>query len=169
VVTANTVSTFLITCGGIWRVGLARDSRRGRFRPVGGDVDVNETAEDAAVRQVREKAGIPLRRLVAGPSVPLPGGFPYSAAHPPWWTTVLTADPDHHAPALHTHVDAVYVAVADTDLPETDTAYEVRWFTSGGACSATEIDDDSRLQARAVLDYVEVSERPLAWPGKVYG
>lgn len=83
-VTEQTASTFLITCGGgDGRIGLIWHPRLSCFLPAGGHVGASETPEAAALREVREETGIPVRRLVDGPAVPLPPGFPHPAAHPP--------------------------------------------------------------------------------------
>lgn len=59
----------------------------------------------------------------------------------------LSAAPDRHTPALHVHIDHLYVAIADTDVPESDPAHPIAWFTAAELTEASDVAPDSRLQA----------------------
>lgn len=82
---------------------------------------------------------------------------------------MMDADPDRHTPTPHVHIDAVYVGIADSEIPETDAETTLRWFTTDDLHTATDISEDTRLQAQAILAMIDESDQVLLWPGPVFG
>ena len=118
-----TASTFVFHHSPVaWRLGLIHHPRLSAWMLPGGHVEPDENAAEAALREVREETGLTVR-LLPGPAVPLPTGFPHGAVPAPWWVVELTAAPDRHTPAPHVHIDHLYVAVADTEVPAGDTGF----------------------------------------------
>jgi 8-oxo-dGTP pyrophosphatase MutT (NUDIX family) len=56
----------------------------------GGHVEAGETAAEAAIREVTEEAGLRVR-LLPGPAVPPPSGFPHQPVTAPWWVSEMPA------------------------------------------------------------------------------
>ena len=145
---------------GDWLTALIRHPRLGCWLPAGGHVEAGETPPDAAVREVMEEAGLQVR-LLSGPTVPPPAGFPHQAMTAPWWVSEMPASADRHTPSRHVHLDHVFLAIAE-NRPPTGAANEVAWFTEAGAATAEGISEDSRLQVLALFGYLSGRSRPPA-------
>ena len=135
---------------GHWRTALVWHPRLECWIPPGGHVEADEDPAEAAVREVREEAGLAVR-LVPGPQAPMPSGFPHPGVCPPWWVVEFRAQADNHTPERHVHVDHVYLALADEPGTVSGAAHEVRWFTAAEAASEPGIAEDSRLQAKELF------------------
>jgi 8-oxo-dGTP pyrophosphatase MutT (NUDIX family) len=135
---------------GRWRLALVDHSRLGEWMPPGGHVEPDESAAEAAVREVREETGLAVR-LVPGPALPVPDGFPHAAVEPAWWIVEMRANPDGHTAEPHIHLDHVFVAVADEVVPVDPAVHRFAWFSVEDIAAADGIAEDSRLQAKELF------------------
>lgn len=125
-----TSSTFVFCAiEGDWRLGLVEHPRLGRHMIVGGHVEADETAAEAAVREATEESGLQVR-LLACPSPLLPPGYPHEQVAAPWWMTEVAVQADNHLAQPHVHVDHQYVAVADSPVPVSEPAHPFAWFSA---------------------------------------
>jgi ADP-ribose pyrophosphatase YjhB (NUDIX family) len=147
-----TASAFTFHQGrdGSWRMALIWHPRLEEWMPAGGHVERDETAAEAVLREILEEGGWKAR-LVPGPAVPLPAGFPHAPVAAPWWTVEMRAGADNHTREPHVHIDHVFVAVVDDAEPLAAPAHEVRWFTEGEVAEVPGIAEDSRLQAKELF------------------
>lgn len=136
--------------GAGWRLALVWHPRLAEWLPAGGHVEAEESAAEAAVRETAEETGLSVR-LLPGPAVPLPAGFPHTQIPAPWWIVEMGASADSHTPRRHVHVDHVFVAVAEADTGEREAVHEVRWFTEQQMADAADVAEDSRLQAKELF------------------
>ena len=156
VIKESTASAFVFGHDGEqgWRVALVMHPRLGEYLPAGGHVESNESAAEAAVREIGEETGLQAR-LLAGPGLALPAGFPHTPVIAPWWTVEMAAGADNHTPGPHVHIDHVFVAVADDPDPRLPGEHEIRWFTSTEAAQEPLIAEDSRLQAKELFARID--------------
>jgi 8-oxo-dGTP pyrophosphatase MutT (NUDIX family) len=119
---------------------------------------VDETAAEAAVREVGEETGLAVR-LLAGPMLPAPAGFPHSSVRAPWWMVEMAAGSDGHTAGPHVHVDHVFVALANDMASAGGSEHEVRWFTEVEIASVDGIGEDSRLQAKELFARIDAMSR----------
>lgn len=147
-----TASAFAFRHGeiGAWLLGLVWQPRLEGWLPAGGHVEPCESAAEAALRELREETGYQAR-LIPGPVLPLPRGFPHSPVPPPWWVVELAADPDGHTPDRHVHVDHVYLAVVPDDAQPGQAELPVCWFTEQELAETPGIGEDSRLQGMTLF------------------
>jgi 8-oxo-dGTP pyrophosphatase MutT (NUDIX family) len=138
---------------GRWLLALVDHPRLGEWMPPGGHVEPEESAAEAAVREVLEETGLAVR-LVPGPAVPVPEGFPHAAVEPAWWIVQMRADPDGHTAEPHIHVDHVFVAVASGAVPIGRPGHRFAWFSAEDVAVAEGIAEDSRLQAKELFTQV---------------
>jgi 8-oxo-dGTP pyrophosphatase MutT (NUDIX family) len=113
VIKEPTSSTFVFRRdgAGTWLTALIWHPRLERWLPSGGHVETTENIAEAAIREVREEAGLDVQ-LLPGPSVPAPAGYPHQVLCAPWWITEMGASPDSHTNSRHVHVDHVFTARA---------------------------------------------------------
>ncbi|MDQ2874881.1 MAG: NUDIX domain-containing protein [Actinomycetota bacterium] len=81
-----TASTFVFRKdpGGAWETALVWHPRLECWLPSGGHVESDESTAEAARREAREETGLDVR-LLPGPAVPVPAGFPHATVCAPWW------------------------------------------------------------------------------------
>ncbi len=139
---------------GRWRLALVRHPRLDDWMPPGGHVQPDESPAEAAAREVREETGLVVR-LLPGPAVPVPEGFPHAAVEAPWWIVEMRASPDNHTQAPHAHLDHVFLAVTEDAVPAGEPAHPVAWFSAEEVAAAEGIAEDSRLQAKELFTHVE--------------
>jgi len=114
---------------GEWRLGLITHPLFQRPMIPGGHVEPWETPPEAALREVREEAGLDVT-LLRAPGAAVPDGM---AASPrlvdvPWWIMEQPLEGDNHLFEPHFHVDHLYVAVA----PEADEASQASQAAAAG-------------------------------------
>lgn len=66
----------------------------------------------------------------------------------------------------HVHIDALCVAIADSEIPETDAETTVRWFTGDDLHTAPDISGDVHVQAQAILATAEEAIRSCSGPAR---
>ncbi|HBW17944.1 MAG: NUDIX hydrolase [Streptosporangiaceae bacterium] len=158
-----TASAFVFCClPAGWRIGLIVHPIFGRLMLPGGHVEPEESAPEAALREVTEESGLSVR-LVAGPAARLPSGFPQSAVRvpPPWWILEQPIPADHHLAQPHLHIDHLYVAVADSPEPVSAAAHPFGWHSAAGLAGLPMF-ADTRMLAGALFGW-------LAEPGGLAG
>jgi 8-oxo-dGTP pyrophosphatase MutT (NUDIX family) len=143
-----TVFVFRPGGGGEWLLGLVFHQRLGGWLPPGGHVELDESPAEAGVRETAEELGCRVR-LLPGPSVPLPVGYPHPHMAPPWWIVEMAASPDNHTATPHRHLDHVFVGLYTRD----DRAPESRvwWVSEEELAQAPGIPEDVRLPAKELF------------------
>lgn len=153
----STASTFLFfPFPGGWRLGLIHHPRLGMLMLAGGHVEPDETAAEAALREVEEETGL-TARLLHALAPPLPAEFPRLSVPLPWWIVEHQVPADRHEPHPHVHVDHVYVAVADSEAPcgSVTPAHAFGWYTAAEIAELDDVVEDTRLQAKELLACIE--------------
>jgi 8-oxo-dGTP pyrophosphatase MutT (NUDIX family) len=135
---------------GGWHIGLISHPRLRRMMMPGGHVEAAESAAEAAIREVREEAGLVIGRLLPPPAPPLPGGYRPHRVPPPWWIVEYGVPPDGQLGVPHIHVDHLYVAVTGQPRPVTEPAHPFGWYAAADL-AALEMFDDARILAGALL------------------
>ncbi|WP_084740196.1 NUDIX domain-containing protein [Cryptosporangium aurantiacum] len=146
---------------GRYCLGLVFHPRLGVWIPPGGHVEPDETAAEAALREVTEETGL-TAALLPPPHEKLPDGYPHTPVSPPWWTVEIAVGPDRHTPADHVHVDHQYVALAASSVPA-ETDHPFVWRTEADLSEPDAIIADARGQARALFG--RLPELMLSQPG----
>jgi 8-oxo-dGTP pyrophosphatase MutT (NUDIX family) len=145
-----TASTFLFhQFPDQWRLGLIVHPRLGRHMVAGGHVERDETPASAAEREALEESGRTVR-LLPGPALGLPDGYPHPRVPAPWWTTEVDVPADNHWGEPHVHVDHQYVGIVESPDPVGEPAHPFAWVAEH------ELDgllmfEDTRMLARALL------------------
>ncbi|MFD8749452.1 NUDIX domain-containing protein [Kitasatospora sp. NPDC059577] len=148
----STASAFVFRTNGdgVPRAALVWHPRLELWLPAGGHVEADESAAEAALREVGEETGL-RAELLPGPSLPLPAGFPHSAVPAPWWVVEMDACADNHTREQHVHIDHVFVAQVHDGTVDQGAVHEVRWFTEQEIAEVEGLSEDSRLQVKQLL------------------
>ncbi len=149
-----TAST-LVFCAfpGGWRAGVITHPRLGWAMAPGGHVEADETAAEAALREVAEETGLAGVRFIRPPAPGLPEGFPHERVEPPWWITELPVPPDNHLAEPHIHVDHQYVAVAPGPDPSAAPAHTFGWYAAADL-QALDMPEDTKLLAKMLFGVI---------------
>ncbi|MDR7278606.1 NUDIX hydrolase [Catenuloplanes atrovinosus] len=158
-----TASVFLFgRVDGGWRLGLIRHPRFGRWMLPGGHVEPGENPAEAALREVREEAGL-AATLLAPHAGSLPG-YPAAARVPvPVWITEQDVPPERRLASAHVHVDHLYLAVAGSASPTTDPELPFRWYARE-ELSGLEMFPDTRGGAELLFPLIEELAGPAGQP-----
>lgn len=127
-----------------WRVGLITHPLFNRPMIPGGHVEMGETPEETALREVTEETGLSVR-LVAGLSEPMPAGLSVRVVAQPWWIVEHPLPSDNHLGEPHIHVDHLYVGVAE-DATSTSPAHPFTWHAAADL-AGLDLFDDTRVIA----------------------
>ncbi len=139
-----------------WRLGLIRHPRFARMMLPGGHVEAGESPAEAALREVAEETGLPVR-LAGPPAVPLPPGYRPPRVAQPWWIVEYDVPPDNHLAAAHVHIDYLYVAIAGEPDPAAAPEHPFGWYAAADL-PGLHMFDDARLLATAVLAGLDGSD-----------
>jgi len=137
---------------GGWRIGLIRHPRFRRMMIPGGHVEPEESAPEAALREVAEETGLAVT-LVSPPAAPVPPGYRARRVAPPWWIAEYRVPADNHLDVAHVHVDHLYVALADGTEPGRApgaAAHPFGWYAAGDL-AGLDMFDDARVLALSLL------------------
>ncbi|MEY9848302.1 8-oxo-dGTP pyrophosphatase MutT (NUDIX family) [Streptacidiphilus sp. BW17] len=139
---------------GQWLVGLILHPRYGVWMASGGHIESAEPPSDAVLREVREETGLRVR-LIPGPALLAPAGWPHPSEPAPWLTASVRVDPDSHTAEPHIHIDHMYLAVA-TDVHEGlgeqgEADHPLGWFGAARLQTTPGIGPDFRALALDVL------------------
>lgn len=147
-----TASTFVFSqLDGQWRLGLILHPIFGKLMIPGGHVESDETAPEAARREVAEETGLAVD-FIPAPAAGLPAAVLASRklVSPPWWILQQPVERDNHTADFHFHVDHIYVAVARVAESLSHPAHPFSWH---GQAQLAELNmfDDSRNLAGALF------------------
>lgn len=151
--TASTYVFGLFPAG--WRLGLIVHPIFGRLMIPGGHVEPDESAPEAARREVAEETGLAVR-LAVPPAVPAPAELTAlrRLVSPPWWIMEQPVEHDHHLGQPHIHLDHLYVAVASAVEPVTEPAHPFGWYDLA-ELAGLHMFQDTRLLAAALFAGIE--------------
>lgn len=137
-----------------WRLGLVWHPRFGRWMLPGGHVEDFENPAQAAVREVREEAGLEVE-LLAGVRLAAPNGAP-PVVPLPLWVVEQEVPPEHpRLPQPHVHVDHLFVGWSREPVGRSHGQHESRWCTYADL-PGLEMFDGSRRFAQKVLTNVDL-------------
>lgn len=142
-----TASTFVFArTDGDWRLGLILHPLLGRLMVPGGHVETDETAPEAARREVLEETGLAVRFLPApGPGLPDPFPGTEHLVSRPWWIIQQPIAGDNHVAESHVHVDHLFVAVADSTRTVREPQHPFGWHRAGDLAGLTMFEDTRSL------------------------
>ncbi|MGW6388980.1 NUDIX domain-containing protein [Streptomyces sp. NPDC055103] len=144
----GTASTFVFArVDGYWRLGLIEHPRLSMAMIPGGHIEQDETAAEAAWREVREETGLEVRPL-PGPAARLPHGYPHRVVEQPWWITELRVPRDNHLAEDHVHIDHVFVAVADNLQPVREPEHPFTWLSEEEVLTSDAVFEDTKVLAK---------------------
>lgn len=150
----GTASTFVFArIGGEWRLGLIEHPRLAMAMIPGGHIEQDESAAEAAWREVREETGLEVRPL-AGPAAPMPYGYPHPVVDQPWWITELRVPRDNHLAEDHVHIDHVFVAVADDTRPVCEPEHPFTWLCEEEVLSSGSVFADTKILAKELFSMI---------------
>ncbi len=114
-----TADTFIVYKN---KVLLRKHDKYKKWFQVGGHVELDETPDVAALREVKEEVGLDVK-LIASRTAPIYQGD-YKELTPPWYMNI------HKINDTHSHIGLVYFATADTeDLVLEKPDDECKWFS----------------------------------------
>ncbi|MBP7822308.1 MAG: NUDIX hydrolase [Candidatus Moranbacteria bacterium] len=114
----------------------------------GGHIELNETPEEGAVREVKEEVGLDVELYSGNKVVALRGTGRLAQLTPPVFMNV------HDVNENHRHLALVYLATSKTDVivqPENHEKTECRWMTYEEVVSATDMEETTKSYALEAL------------------
>lgn len=114
----------------------------------GGHIELNETPEEGAVREVKEEVGLDVELYSGNKVGALRGTGRLAQLTPPVFMNV------HDVNENHRHLALVYLATSKTDVivqPENHEKTECRWMTYEEVVSATDMEETTKSYALEAL------------------
>lgn len=133
------------------RVLLRMHEKYHRWLPVGGHIELSETPEEAAIREVKEETGLTVSLWMENKES-IPNDFPetYKELTPPLFMNV------HALSDAHRHIALVYFAKSESDdIIEPDTNERsggCLWITKKNLVSRMDVDAATKYCALRALD-----------------
>ena len=149
-----TASTFVFSqLDGEWRLGLILHPIFGKLMIPGGHVEADETAPEAARREVAEESGLAVD-FVPGPVASVPAAVLASRklVRPPWWILQQPVERDNHTGEFHYHIDHIYVAVARVAESLSPPAHPFSWHGQAQLAELNMFDDTRQLAGALFTD-----------------
>lgn len=141
--------------GGEWRLGLILHPLFGKLMIPGGHIEPDETAPDAALREVAEETGLAISLLpAAAPAAPDDVVAMGKLVSPPWWILEQPVESDNHVADPHFHIDHIYVGVAGVAEPLTHPAHPFSWHRQS-ELDGLNMFEDTRSLATALFPQLE--------------
>jgi len=115
----------------------------------GGHVELNETPQEAAIREVKEETGLDVELYAGNKNATERGSGRLRQLIPPMFMNI------HDVNSEHRHLPFVYFATAKTDeviQPDNDEKGECRWLTREEIISADYIEDTIKSYALKALE-----------------
>jgi 8-oxo-dGTP pyrophosphatase MutT (NUDIX family) len=161
-----TASTLVFSkADGDWRLGLILHPLFGKLMMPGGHIEPDETAPEAALREVAEEAGLAIRFLPA-PAAAIPADVAAMGklVSPPWWILEQPVESDNHLAEPHFHIDHIYVGVAGVAESLTHPAHPFSWHQLSELPDLNMF-DDTRSLATALFGAIDALAADLLVPG----
>jgi 8-oxo-dGTP pyrophosphatase MutT (NUDIX family) len=136
-----------------WRLGLVHQPRLDRLMVSGGHVELDESQEQAVLREVAEESGLDVR-LLSPLMPPLPAGYPHPVVAQPWWINEMAVPRDNHLAESHVHLDHQYVAVADDPMPGREGVHAFGWYAEDEV-AASSVFEDTKLLAKVLFSCID--------------
>jgi len=130
------------------KVLIRKHDKYKKWLAVGGHVELDETPDVAALREVKEEVGLDIR-LISPRSIPAYEGE-YQELAPPWYMNI------HPINETHKHISFVYFAISDGNavVPEKPDD-EWRWFTKEELDAPNEINETVIFYAQEALKAIK--------------
>ena len=141
-----------------WKLGLILHPLFGKLMIPGGHVEQDETAPDAARREVAEEAGLAVSYIPAL-ATPAPDAViaTRKLVSPPWWILEQPVDRDNHVGEPHFHIDHLYVAVAMVAEPLRHPAHPFSWHAEADLAGLNMFDDTRDLAVTLFADIAQLA------------
>ena len=115
----------------------------------GGHVELNETPQEAAVREIKEEIGLDVELYAGNMLIAEKGSEKLRQLIPPMFVNIHDISKDHR------HISLVYFATAKTDTviqPDTHEKTDCHWLTREEIVAAPDIDDTIKSYALKALE-----------------
>ncbi len=137
------------------KVLIRKHEKYHKWLAVGGHIELDETPDQAALREVKEEVGL---EVVLIPSRKMPTSNnpenEYTELVPPWYSNI------HRINDTHKHISLIYFATSDSDavMPEdaSDISNEWKWFTN------EELDKNDYGISESILFYAKNALKELS-------
>lgn len=138
-----------------WQLGLILHPLFGKLMIPGGHIESDETAPEAALREVAEETGLAITFLSArAAAVPDDVAATGKLVSPPWWILEQPVESDNHIADRHFHIDHIYVGVASVAESLTHPAHPFSWHRQSELPDLNMF-DDTRSLATALFTQLE--------------
>lgn len=131
------------------KVLLHRHPKLNRWLPPGGHLEENETPVEAALREVKEEAGLEVS-LLSDDFVHI--DTPTAKSLPRPYVILLAEVPPHRERPAHQHIDAIYLATLTSDALPFPECPGFRWFSRE---EMREIEEELFLDTKELLKKVK--------------